>query len=98
MTAMLQIVRTVRRLTDGEPASEVRTVAGYVVEAGVPIPPSNKGRMKGKLSRALDALAVGESLVNPGGGRVNARTKAMLRPKEFTERKLAKGYRVWRVK
>ena len=99
MTAALQIVRTVRRLTDGEAPSEVRQVAGYTVESGVPIPPANKGRLKGRLTRALEALAVGESLVKlTGQHAINPRTRKALLPKEYTGRKLARGFRIWRTK
>lgn len=99
MTVALQVVRTVRRLTDGEAPSEVRTVGGYVVERGIPIPPGNRGRLKGKLTKALDALAVGESLVKlTGQHAINPRTRKALLPKEYTGRKLARGFRIWRVR
>lgn len=97
MTVPLRLVRTVHRLNDDEPPTEIVTVGGYRVERGIPIPPSNKGRLKGKLSRALDALSVGECLFNPGTGVVNARTLRLLKPKTFTQRKVQGGHRVWRM-
>ncbi len=100
MSALLHAlpIRTVRKLTDDdERPTEVKRIGGYVIER-LPLPPANKGRLKGKLTMALNALEVGECFVNPAGGRLNRKTRDRLLPKEFTERKVAGGYRIWRTK
>ena len=97
MSAILSI-RTIRRLTDDdEKPSEVKHFAGYRVER-LPIPPANLGRIKGKLTRALAALEVGECITLPEKGKLNVRTRERLAPKEFTERRGDGTRRIWRTK
>lgn len=75
----------------------------YVIEEGIPIPKSGRGRARGGKSDAIRRLAVGQSVYFPGT------TVAMIsalwyrinfdgpRPK-FTARTIDGGVRVWRLK
>lgn len=82
-------LRTVRRL-DGK--SEVKEIAGYVIERDVPMP---KVARESALQDALAAMEVGESLLS--GSRASD-PRQRLKPKTFVSRKIGGKYRIWRVK
>jgi len=92
--------RTVRLLDrqPGKPADDSRTVAGFVIERGVPMPESY-----GLIPRqraALLALAVGESIVFINYANDPRRTLRKTHPERaYSHRKLKTGgYRIWRIK
>lgn len=87
-------IRTVRRLDE---RSEVKEVAGFKIEAGIPIPPRIKAMSP--LRSALAALEVGESLVAPNHANDGRAWMAHNYPgRIFTSRCLGPNrYRIWRT-
>jgi hypothetical protein len=81
----------------GQPADDARTVAGYVIERGVPIPRAKQDRSA--LREAIEALAVGESLVCKDIPHDLLKRARERHPGcTWTQRKIKTGgWRVWRT-
>lgn len=92
-------IRTVRLLdrAPGQRADDARTVAGYVIERGVPVPSSRSNRSE--LRAAIAALGVGESLVaDTVPHDILTRQRLEHPDRGYTQRKLKTGgWRVWRT-
>jgi hypothetical protein len=92
--------RTVRLLDrrPGQPADDARTVAGYVIEKGVPLPKARDHTARQK--EALLALAVGDSIVFPDQAKdARAALRKSHPEREFTRRRVkgSTGQRIWRI-
>ena len=85
--------RTIRRLDE---RSEVKVVAGFVIETGIPLPDVRVG--KGTILAALLALEVGESLVHRKDAKDARSTARKRRPgTAYSCRPIAGGkFRIWR--
>ena len=77
-----------------------RQVGEWVIESGIPIPPTQNGKRRTGITPALRSMDVGDSvLVKDGAAWVASRISAFhaMSDMRFTTRATEDGMRIWRV-